>query len=194
MAMQARWRLLVLACVLAGLFVPALASASPVPYAETRIRGLDLGNPYSVRAERPVTLGTQQGYGLAYDDLASGSLLAARGVIRTPYGTAAQSASRAAGEARQAVEGGATLYRGGTLGRSAGPEGQFWSLENPLSPGYAQRYGTPGSAFDFVETGHLPPGTNFITREAPGLGAHSGGAIEVVVDPGAVSLTGFYMP
>ena len=119
---------------------------------------------------------------------------AARGVIRIPYGTAVQSASRAAGEARQAVEGGATLYRGGTLGKSAGPEGQFWSLENPLSPGYAQRYGTPGSAFDFVETGHLPPGTNFITREAPGLGAHAGGAIEVVVDPGAVSLIGFYMP
>jgi hypothetical protein len=79
MAVQARWRLLVLACVLAGLLVPALASASTGTYAETRVRGLDLGNPYSIRADRPVTLGTDQGYGLAYDELAPESLLAARG-------------------------------------------------------------------------------------------------------------------
>jgi hypothetical protein len=69
----------VLACVLAGLLVPALASASPGPYAETRVGGLDLGNPYSVRAIGSLTLGTHQGYALAYDDLASDYLLAARG-------------------------------------------------------------------------------------------------------------------
>jgi hypothetical protein len=79
MAAQARWRLLVLACVLAGLFAPALASASTGPYAETRVRGRDLGNPASVSVERAVILGTHWGYALAYDDRASGYLLAARG-------------------------------------------------------------------------------------------------------------------
>ena len=70
-----------LACVLASLLVPALALASTVPYAETRVGGLDLGNPYSTRATRALTPGTHQGYALAYADLASGFLLAARGVI-----------------------------------------------------------------------------------------------------------------
>jgi len=80
MPMQARWRLLVLACVLANLLAPALASASTGLYAETRVRGLDLRNPHSVGAERTLTLGTYQGYGLAYDDFASDFLLAARGI------------------------------------------------------------------------------------------------------------------
>jgi len=62
--------------------VPALASASTGPYAETRVRGLDLGNRYSVGAFGSVTLGAHQGYALAYDDLASGSLLAARGATQ----------------------------------------------------------------------------------------------------------------
>jgi len=79
---QARWRLLVLACVLASLFVPALASANTGLYAETRVRGLDLGNPDFVRAARAVTLGTHQGCALAYDDTTSGFLLAARGASK----------------------------------------------------------------------------------------------------------------
>jgi hypothetical protein len=79
MAVQARWRLLVLACVLASLLVPALASASTGLYAETRVRGLQLGNPSPIRAERAVTLGTHQGYAVGYDELASDYLLAARG-------------------------------------------------------------------------------------------------------------------
>jgi hypothetical protein len=80
--MQARWRLLMLACALASLLVPALASASTGPHAETRVGGLDLGNAHSIGAPRPVTLGTHQGYGPAYDDIASDSLLAARGAGR----------------------------------------------------------------------------------------------------------------
>jgi len=70
----------VLAGVLGSLLIPAFALASTGSYAETRVRGLDLGNPYSVRAARSVTLGTHQGCALVYDDVASGFLLAARGV------------------------------------------------------------------------------------------------------------------
>jgi len=69
----------VLGCVLASLFVPALASASTGLYAVTRVRGVDLGNPASLRTDRAVTLGTHKGCGLEYDDFASDSLLAARG-------------------------------------------------------------------------------------------------------------------
>ncbi len=117
------------------------------------------------------------------------------GSIATPYGAAEQSSSTAATEARTAVQEGATLYRGGTLGRSAGPEGQFWSLENPLNPGYAAKYGIPeeNQIFDFLETATLRPGAPFITREAPGVGANGGGGIEVVVDSGGVALRGFFM-
>jgi len=116
--------------------------------------------------------------------------------IATPYGRAFQSTTPAAIEARAATEQGATLYRGGVLGRSAGPEGQFWSLENPLGSGYAAKYGIPAEnmAFDFIETATLKPGASFITREAPGLGANAGGAIEIVVNPGGVNVSGFLMP
>jgi hypothetical protein len=82
------------------------------------------------------------------------------------------------------------------LGQSAGPEAQFWSLESPLSPGYAERYGIPAENmnFDFIESGTLNPGTNFITRSAPGIGANGGGAIEVVTPSGGVTLNLFSMP
>jgi hypothetical protein len=111
--MQARWRLLVLACALASLLVPALASASTGPYAETRVRGLDLGNPYSIRAERPVTLGTHQGYGPAYDDLASDFLLAARG-------------GSALSKAGQAADRGGLTRAGRALAKHGGREGSVF--------------------------------------------------------------------
>jgi len=120
---------------------------------------------------------------------------AAEGVV-TPYGIATQELSPAALDAQTAVSNGATLYRGGVLGQSAGPEAQFWSLESPLSPGYAERYGIPAENmnFDFIESGTLNPGTNFITRSAPGIGANGGGAIEVVTPSGGVTLNLFSMP
>jgi hypothetical protein len=62
------------------LLVGALASLVVLP-----VGGLDLGNHHSVhsvRADRAVTLGTHQGYGLAYDDLASDFLLAAKGATQ----------------------------------------------------------------------------------------------------------------
>lgn len=71
--------LLLLAYVLASLFVPALASASTGPCAWTRVKGLDLGIQYSIGAARPLTISTHQGYAPTYDPLASDSLLAPRG-------------------------------------------------------------------------------------------------------------------
>jgi RHS repeat-associated protein len=116
--------------------------------------------------------------------------------IATPFGRALQSTTAEAAEARVAAQSGATLYRSGVLGSSSGPEAQFWSLENPLNPGYAAKYGLPPEsvAFDFVETATLKSGASFITREAPGILENGGGAIEVVVNPGGVSMTGFSMP
>lgn len=65
-----------------------------------------------------------------------------------------------------------------------------------MSPGYAATYGIPEEnlAFDFVETATLNPGANFITRDAPGIGTNCGGAVEVVVNPGDVNMSGFFMP
>ena len=116
--------------------------------------------------------------------------------VATPYGAAFQESSAGALEAQAAVQNGATLYRGGTLGRSAAAEGQFWSLENPLAPGYAEKFGIPAENmnFDFVETGVLKPGAPFVTRAAPGIGANGGGAIEAVTEPGGVTLNWFSTP
>lgn len=112
--------------------------------------------------------------------------------ITTPYGSAFQATSTEALAAREAVENGATLYRGGVLGKSAGPEAQFWSLESPLNRGYAERYGIPpgNSRFDFIEYGRLKPGSSFITRPAPGGGVNSG--IETVVNPNSARLDGLH--
>ena len=98
--------------------------------------------------------------------------------------------------ARDELTQGAWIYRGGKLSRSAGPEGQFWSLENPLSPGYAQKYGIPieNTNFDFVEVAVLKSDSRFITREAPGIGSNEGGGIEVVVNAGEPKLQYFHMP
>jgi hypothetical protein len=135
--------------------------------------------------------------GAQADDVVQGAS-AANGPARidTPYGPAVQSTSMAAAEARIAAQQGATLYRGGVLNRSAGPEAQFWSLEDPLSPGYAAKYGIPAEnvTFDFVETATLRPGAKVITRKAPGVDGNAGGAIEVVVEPGGVKMRGFFMP
>lgn len=114
--------------------------------------------------------------------------------IMTPRSVALQSGSEAAMVARNAVEKGAPLYRGGSLGKSnTGPTSQFWSMENPTGPRYAQRYGIPESntPFDFVETARIKPGAQFVTREAPGLGANGGGAIEVVIEENGVVIDAF---
>ncbi|MFZ5756753.1 MAG: hypothetical protein ACOY3X_07610, partial [Pseudomonadota bacterium] len=117
--------------------------------------------------------------------------------ISTPYGLAAQSNAAAALSARDTVERGATIYRTGTLGKSEAAEAQFWSLEHPLSAGYASKYGLPAenvAKADFIEAATLKPGTPFVTRPAPGIGSNAGGGIEVVVPSGGVKMKWFTMP
>ena len=71
---------------------------------------------------------------------------------------------------------------------------QFWSLEHPSSPGYAQRYGIPQENIEnanFMETGVLNSNTPFVTRAAPAVGENQGGGIEVVTPPHGVRLKSF---
>ncbi len=80
------------------------------------------------------------------------------------------------------------------MGTSQAAQGQFWALESPTAPGFAQRYGIPEANVqnaNMIESGTLKPGAQFITRPAPGVGTNGGGAIEVVVPSGAVKLTTF---
>jgi RHS repeat-associated protein len=111
--------------------------------------------------------------------------------IATPKGPALQSASEAAMAARAQVLSGAKLYRIGTMGRSGAAEAQYWALEPPTTPGFAQRYGIPPENVtnaDFIAVGTLKPGTRFITREAPSVGTNKGGGIEVVVPENGVQV------
>ena len=115
-------------------------------------------------------------------------------LVETPYGPALQSNAAAALVARIQVEQGVTLYRVGTMGKSQAAEAQFWSLENPNTLDYAQRYGIPAENVqnaNFIETAILKPGTTFITRPAPGVGSNVGGGIEVVVPSGGVTMKFF---
>lgn len=114
--------------------------------------------------------------------------------INTPYGEAIQSSSADAMVARQYVDNGGQLYRGGTFGRSNVTDAQFWATENPLNPGYANKYGVDFSNIDYVIGGKQIPGTPYITRSAPPLGNNAGGGIEIVNNPNSVILDFFYMP
>lgn len=117
--------------------------------------------------------------------------------IDIPHGTgvAVQDISYEALAARQAIEEGATLYKLGTVEKNiGGSQAQFWSLENPiLNPNYANDYGLPfNTTPDFLQTGVLKPGANFITRPAPGLGINNGGMIEAVIEENGVLLQGYH--
>jgi hypothetical protein len=90
---------------------------------------------------------------------------------------------------------GSTLYRLGTLGKSAtGVDAQFWSLENPLADpeAYAKKFNVPLENVrnaNFVETATLKKGAKFITQEAgsaPGS-ANAGKGIEIVVEKGGTT-------
>lgn len=103
--------------------------------------------------------------------------------IETPYGSANLSYSPEALAARDQVENGATLYRMGTTGRSETTGAQFWALEHPSNPGYAGRYGIPQENIDrsdFIMTARLKPGSDFITRPAPGIGGNPGGVLKLL--------------
>jgi hypothetical protein len=116
--------------------------------------------------------------------------------VQTPFGAAYQSLSPEAIAARSEVQNGATVYRIGTMGRSTATpaEAQFWALEHPYAPGFADGYGVPQQNInnaDFIEMGVVETGADFVTRPAPGIGANKGGRIEVVVAPNGVRLRAY---
>jgi len=74
---------MVVLCVLASLLVPGIASASTAAGAETRVGVFDLPEQAFVGGAASLTLELHRGCELAYDQLASDSLLAARGGAAT---------------------------------------------------------------------------------------------------------------
>lgn len=137
-------------------------------------------------------VGQRIGMDLAATAAGIGIAKAIRGAfsVVTAEGRAWQSLSREARKARSAAKEGA-LFRRGSTGVNGASEGQFWALENPITEGYARKYGLPKDGFNFVESGRVRDGARFITREAPGVGSNSGGAIEVVTGQGDVLLNSF---
>lgn len=125
-----------------------------------------------------------------------GNLIAKNPITRivTREGPVLQSNTAAALAARKRVDEGAYLYRMGTTNKSGLTEAQYWALEHPSTPGFANRYGIPPdniSDLNFIERGKLKTGTNYITREAPGVAGNKGGGIEVVVPLNGVSVDFF---
>jgi hypothetical protein len=81
--MRSRWPLLTILCTLASLLVPGIASAESATGAETRVGVFDLPEQAFVGDSASLTLELHRGCALAYDELASDSLLAARGGARS---------------------------------------------------------------------------------------------------------------
>ncbi|MBL7543786.1 MAG: hypothetical protein JNL11_08215 [Bdellovibrionaceae bacterium] len=116
--------------------------------------------------------------------------------VSIPRGTAVQDLSKDAIEVRAKAQNGQKLYRVGTRGQSkTGSNAQFWSLESPDMPGYADRYGIPPENVlkdNFVETATLKKDVDFVTRKAPAVKENAGGGIEVVVPESGVTIEGHY--
>ena len=112
---------------------------------------------------------------------------AAANVVNTPYGRALQSTTTEALAALRQIRDGATVYKGGVLGRSETTASQFLSLENPLNPGNASRYGIPpaNSSFNFILSGRVQPGAPLITRPAAGVAPTLKPGMEGVTTPGS---------
>ena len=123
------------------------------------------------------------------------SSVAARG-ISTPYGRALQATTAETQAALRHIRNGATVYKGGVLGRSQTSASQFLSLESPLNPGYAGRYGIPATNanFNFILSGRIKPGAPLITRPAAGVAPDVEAGIEGVTTPGSFIIDSFYMP
>lgn len=137
--------------------------------------------------------------GLAAGGVSSGlrGVLGGTRSILTPHGPALQASTPEALAALRQVQNGAPLYRTGNFGVQNAAEGQFWSLQNPMTTaGYARQMGMPGTTqqFNWVTSGRLAPGQSVITRPAPGIGSNTGGSMEAVVNPGAVRIDWFTMP
>jgi hypothetical protein len=92
------------------------------------------------------------------------------------------------------AQSGATLYRTGELGKSMAAESQYWSLQNPLTPGYAGQMGMPGVKPNFMMGGSLNSGASVLTNTAGGLGTNAGGGLQVITSPGGVGIQWFVMP
>jgi len=195
MAAKRRSSLLILIASTLVVFAPAVASSHSALHPKTRVELKTPPGPN--RVERlAVSLETASRYYDPFGEVASGSSVAPKSV-GTPYGTAVQDTSAAALRLRSEVAAGRPIFRGGNFPKSAGSDAQFFSPENPLSPGFADRVGAGnlGSKTpDFIMGGRVRPGGNFITRPAPGLGANKGGALEIVNEPGAVQFDFFVMP
>jgi RHS repeat-associated protein len=123
-----------------------------------------------------------------------GARVSAPKSIRTPYKMEAQSMSASARTALGETKAGATLYRTGQLGKSMAAESQYWSLQNPLTPGYAGQMGMPTVAQDFIMGGSLNSGASVLTNAASGLGVNVGGGVQVVTSPMGVGIQWFVMP
>ena len=127
----------------------------------------------------------------------SGRFVASPSNVSTPHDTAVQATTPGAIALRQSVAGGQLIYRGGNFPNSLGPEGQYWSPQNPLTPGYADSIGAANLSANppnFILGGRISPGANFVTRPAPPFGGNAGGALEVVPQSGGVSIDFFHMP
>lgn len=134
------WPILALLCVLASLLVPGIASASTAAGAETRVWAFDLAEQTSVGVEHSPTLEPHQGFAPTYDQLASDSLLAARGGA-----SAARGAATAFGRSVQSLK--------DTLGSGKGPWGRV-SAHAEQATGRAYRGETSiEEVFKNAETG-----------------------------------------
>jgi hypothetical protein len=114
--------------------------------------------------------------------------------ITTPYAVEVQGTSTAAQAALTQAQNGANLYRTGELGTSMAGESQYWSLQNPLTPGYANSMGMPNVTPNFMMGGTLNPGASVIANPAGALGANAGQGIQIVTSPGGVGINWFHMP
>ncbi len=108
--------------------------------------------------------------------------------VDTPYGLATQSLKPEALAARDEVLRGARVFKGGNANSLPAEKSQFFALEHPSTPGYEGRYGVPKEnlPFEWVASGRIRPGTDFVTRVAPVVGDTTGGGIEVVTWPGGL--------
>jgi len=77
--MRSRRQLITLLGFLVSLLVPEIASASTAASAETRVWGFEFADGVRAGVECSLTLELHRGCELAYDELASDSLLAPRG-------------------------------------------------------------------------------------------------------------------
>ena len=129
----------------------------------------------------------------------AGELGAAEGAasVVTSRGYAVQSLTPEAMALRDSVAEGQQIFRAGNFPESAGAEGQYWSGQSPLAPGYANSVGAANlwaGTPDFILGGSVNPGANFITRYAPAFGRNAGGALEIVTQPNGVQIEFFHMP